>query len=80
LNSDVRAETVTDFRPGLRSVITEVIASAAPEVDRLGAFPRAALDALAEVGILGLMSSSEVGAAGRGLRIDRDGRTDAFRS
>ncbi|MGH3829201.1 MAG: acyl-CoA dehydrogenase family protein [Pseudonocardiaceae bacterium] len=67
MSSDVRAETVVDFRPGLKSAITEVIAPAAPEVDRSGAYPRAALDALAEAGIPGLMSSPEVGGGASSL-------------
>jgi isovaleryl-CoA dehydrogenase len=67
LISDVRAETVMDFRPGLKRAITEVIAPAAPDVDRSGAYPRAALDVLAEAGILGLMSSSEVGGGAGSL-------------
>jgi len=48
LSSDMRAETVPDFHPGLKSAITEVIAPATPEVDRSGAYPPAALDSLAE--------------------------------
>ena len=67
MRSDVHAETVTDFGPGLKSVITEVIAPAASEVDRLGIFPRLGLDALAEAGILGLMSLSEVGGGAGSL-------------
>jgi isovaleryl-CoA dehydrogenase len=61
------AETVMDFRPGLKRAVTEVIGPAAPDVDRSGAYPRAALDALAEAGILGLMSSSEVGGGAGSL-------------
>lgn len=67
MRSEVHAETVMDFRPGLKSAITKVIAPAASDVDRLGVFPRLGLDALAGVGILGLMSSSEVGGGAGSL-------------
>jgi hypothetical protein len=37
-------------------VIDEVVAPAAVEVDRLGAFPRVSIDALGQAGLLGLLS------------------------
>lgn len=49
-------------------IATEVIAPAAAEIDRTGAYPRAALDNLGEAGILGLISAEEVGGLGQGLR------------
>ena len=81
------------FLKALDQVVSDVVAPAADEVDRAGAFPRAAIDALGEAGILGLTSPTEVGgggagparrgrgrrAAGRGVRLDRDGRAHALR-
>ncbi len=52
----------------LRSVIDEVIAPAAVEVDSTGAFPRAAIDALGAAGLLGLLSAPDVGGLGEGHR------------
>ncbi len=51
----------------LDTVIAEVIAPAAAEVDRTGTFPRAGIDALAAAGILGAASSPEVGGGGASL-------------
>ena len=51
----------TDHRTALASVIAETIAPAAAQVDRTGAYPRPALEALGAAGILGLMSAAEVG-------------------
>jgi alkylation response protein AidB-like acyl-CoA dehydrogenase len=45
-------------------IIAGTVAPAAAEVDRAGAFPRAALDAFGRAGLLGLVSSSEVGGLG----------------
>ena len=52
----------------LRPIVAEVVAPAADEVDRTGAYPRAALDALARAGLLGLVSAREVGGLGEGHR------------
>jgi len=57
-----------DYLAALTTVIDDVVAPNADEIDRTGAFPRANLDALAEAGILGLCSSGEVGGGGEGLR------------
>jgi isovaleryl-CoA dehydrogenase len=51
----------------LQSVISTTIAPAAAEIDRTGAYPRAALEALGKAGVLGLASSPEVGGAGGSL-------------
>jgi isovaleryl-CoA dehydrogenase len=51
----------------LATVIADVVAPAADEVDRSGAFPRAAVDALGEAGLLGLVSAPEVGGGGQGF-------------
>ncbi|MHA6616567.1 acyl-CoA dehydrogenase family protein [Pseudonocardia sp. DLS-67] len=58
---------VPDWRERLDSVITDVIAPAAAEIDRTGSFPRAGVDALAQAGVLGAASASELGGGGAGL-------------
>ena len=52
----------------LATVTAEAVQPAAVEVDRQGRFPRAAVRALADGGLLGLVSAAEVGGRGQGLR------------
>jgi alkylation response protein AidB-like acyl-CoA dehydrogenase len=52
----------------LDGIIRETVAPAAEEIDRTGAFPRDALNALGTAGLLGLVSSSEVGGLGESHR------------
>jgi alkylation response protein AidB-like acyl-CoA dehydrogenase len=52
----------------LDRIISETVAPAAEEIDRTGAFPHDALKALGKVGLLGLVSSSEVGGLGESQR------------
>ena len=52
----------------LAPVIADVVAPAAAEIDRTGAYPRAALDALGGAGLLGLVSAEDVGGMGLGHR------------
>lgn len=52
----------------LDRIIGETIAPAAEEIDRAGAFPHAALNALGDAGLLGLISSTEVGGLGQSHR------------
>jgi isovaleryl-CoA dehydrogenase len=52
----------------LEELITTVVEPAATDVDASGTFPRASVDALGEAGLLGLLSSTEVG--GRGGTLD----------
>src|SRR2546426_848889 len=52
----------------LDKVVAEVIAPAADEIDRTGAFPRAGMETLGRAGILGLISAEEVGGLGQGHR------------
>ena len=47
-------------------IASNVIAPAAAEVDRNGAFPRAAIEALGEAGLLGLTVDRSVGGLGQG--------------
>lgn len=55
------------YQDALARAIEQVVAPNAEEVDRSGAFPSEAIQALAESGILGLISSPDVGGAGLGL-------------
>ena len=55
------------FLDALDDVNENVIAPAAREVDETARFPRASIDALAEAGLLGLVSAREVGGLGGGL-------------
>lgn len=57
-----------DLSASVSSVIHEVIEPQAIAVDRDGSYPRAGLDALAKIGVLGLLSAPEVGGMGRPLR------------
>ncbi|HUP76591.1 MAG TPA: acyl-CoA dehydrogenase family protein [Acidimicrobiales bacterium] len=50
----------------LEGIIGDVIGPRAAEVDSTGAFPRAAIDALGKAGLLGLISSPDVGGMGLG--------------
>ena len=59
--------TDTAFLDVLEEIVTKVVEPAAADVDRSGTFPRAAVTALGERGLLGLMSSPEVGGMGKGL-------------
>lgn len=52
----------------LDRIISETVAPAAEEIDRTGAFPREALKALGDAGLLGLVSSTEVGGLGESQR------------
>lgn len=52
----------------LVKIISETVAPAAEEIDRTGAFPHAALRSLGEAGLLGLISSGEVGGLGQSHR------------
>jgi alkylation response protein AidB-like acyl-CoA dehydrogenase len=59
---------VASYLDALAPVLSQVVQPAAVQVDREGAFPRAAVDALAWAGLLGLVSAREVGGGGQGLR------------
>jgi isovaleryl-CoA dehydrogenase len=52
----------------LTPIIQDTIAPNAADVDSTGAFPRAGVKALGEAGLLGLISATEVGGRGEGLR------------
>ena len=60
--------SATRHLDALAPVIADVVAPAADEIDRSGAYPRAALDALGAAGLLGLISAEDVGGMGMGHR------------
>jgi alkylation response protein AidB-like acyl-CoA dehydrogenase len=59
---------VASYLDALAPVLSQVVEPAAVQVDREGAFPRAAVDALGRASLLGLVSAREVGGGGEGLR------------
>jgi len=56
------------YLDSLEKIAVEVVRPAAGEIDQSGAFPRAAMDALSQSGLLGLISAPDVGGMGQGLR------------
>src|ERR1051325_9254168 len=61
-------ETKGSYMDVLNRIIEEVIAPQAAEIDESGAFPRAALEALGQAGLLGLISAGGVGGLGHSHR------------
>ena len=57
-----------DYLQTLEPIAAEIVGPAAAEIDRSGAYPRAALDAMANAGLLGLVSAVEVGGLGQAQR------------
>jgi alkylation response protein AidB-like acyl-CoA dehydrogenase len=51
----------------LDEIVSTIVEPAAADVDRLGSFPRAAVSALGQRGLLGLISATDVGGMGLGL-------------
>jgi alkylation response protein AidB-like acyl-CoA dehydrogenase len=51
----------------LEPIVRDLVAPAAADTDREARFPRAAIDALANAGLLGLVSAKDVGGLGLGL-------------
>lgn len=66
--STVQTASRPAYLETLDSVINEVIAPAAVEIDQTGAYPQAAMDALGKAGLLGLISAKEVGGLGEAHR------------
>jgi alkylation response protein AidB-like acyl-CoA dehydrogenase len=64
--------TSSDAREAVGRVVETVIGPAAIEIDKTGAFPRESIAALGQAGVLGLLSASEVGGSGLGLRAAAD--------
>lgn len=65
-------DPLSDPLDTLEDVITSVVAATAVEVDSRGCCPQAGVRALGEAGILGLISATEVGGGGQGLRAAAD--------
>jgi alkylation response protein AidB-like acyl-CoA dehydrogenase len=57
----------SSFLDVLEEIVTTVVEPAAADVDATGTFPRAAIAALGEQGLLGLLSATEVGGVGGSL-------------
>jgi alkylation response protein AidB-like acyl-CoA dehydrogenase len=66
--STAGTDSKNSYLDKLDQVITEVIAPSAQEIDRIGEFPREGLQALGGAGLLGLVSSEEVGGLGESHR------------
>lgn len=60
--------TALSWLDEIERISNEYIAPAAAEVDSSGAFPRAALEAMGDAGLLGLISSKDAGGLGEGHR------------
>jgi len=60
--------TTDNYLSSVDHIATEIVAAHAARVDREGAFPQEALDALGAAGLLGLVSSPDVGGLGFGPR------------
>jgi alkylation response protein AidB-like acyl-CoA dehydrogenase len=60
--------TVPDTKEALDPILTDIVGPDAARIDREGAFPREALDALGRAGVLGLTSATGVGGGGQGMR------------
>ena len=59
---------MSNYLDALQEVIDNVVAPAAPGVDRNGTFPRDAVAALGEAGLLSLTVSEQAGGGGQSLR------------
>jgi alkylation response protein AidB-like acyl-CoA dehydrogenase len=59
-------ELESGIQDKVESLASGVVAAHAEAVDRNGAFPREAMDAIAAAGLYGLLSAREVGGLGRG--------------
>ncbi len=67
MQNNIITQTPT-YLARLELIVAEIIEPAAVEVDQNGLFPAAAMKALAEAGLLGLISAQEVGGLGQGHR------------
>lgn len=65
---DAPVDALPPYLAVLEPVVADVVEPRAAEVDRTGAYPRDALDALGRTGLLGLVSATEVGGMGQGFR------------
>ncbi|HMO59554.1 MAG TPA: acyl-CoA dehydrogenase family protein [Roseiflexaceae bacterium] len=60
------------YQPALDRIIAEIVAPSAHEIDHAAVFPRAALQALGDTGLLGLISATDVGGMGLAHRAAAD--------
>lgn len=67
MSASTESPTIS-YLDALERVIGEVVAPAAVEIDQAGSFPREAVTALGKAGLLGLISSPDVGGMGLGHR------------
>ena len=72
MSSSVAATAAPPYLSALEPVLTGVVAPAAAQVDRTGSFPQESIDALGQAGLLGLVSSPDVGGMGAGVRAAAD--------
>lgn len=63
-----KSQSPASYLDPLDKTINEVIAPSAHEIDETAAFPRAALQALGQTGLLGLISATEVGGMSQAHR------------
>src|SRR5262245_24986435 len=61
-------EKLDELRQQVDRIATEIVAPSAARIDKNGEFPSAALAALGEAGLLGLISATSVGGRGLGMR------------
>jgi isovaleryl-CoA dehydrogenase len=61
--------TAAAAQEAVSRIIDQVVAPSASDVDKNATFPRIAIEALGQAGVLGLLSSNAVGGAGLGLRL-----------
>lgn len=66
--STAKSQSTAAYLDPLEKIISEVIAPSAHEIDETAAFPRAALQALGQAGLLGLISATDVGGRGEAHR------------
>lgn len=59
---------MTNYLGIIEEIATDIVAKNAAQVDQAGSFPQAAMDALRDAGLLGLISAESVGGLGQGAR------------
>jgi alkylation response protein AidB-like acyl-CoA dehydrogenase len=64
--------TSSNAREAVGRVVDHVVGPSAIEIDKSGTFPRNNIEALGQAGVLGLLSATEVGGSGLGLRAAAD--------